>query len=31
VRVRAAGVGGGPVWAGWDEGRGMSAGREGDL
>ncbi len=29
--VRAAGVGGGPVWAGWDEGRGMSAGREGDL
>jgi len=31
VRVRAAGVGGGPVWAGWDEARGMSAGREGDL
>jgi hypothetical protein len=31
VRVRAAGVGGGPVWAGWDRGRGMSAGREGEL
>ena len=31
VRVRAAGVGGGPVWAGWDAGRGMSAGREGEL
>jgi len=31
ARVRAAGVGGGPVWAGWDRGRGMSAGREGEL
>jgi hypothetical protein len=31
VRVRAAGVGGGPVWAGWDAGQGMSAGREGEL
>jgi len=31
TRVRAAGVGGGPVWAGWDAGRGMSAGREGEL
>ncbi|MEA2385108.1 MAG: hypothetical protein QOH72_5079 [Solirubrobacteraceae bacterium] len=31
VRVRAAGVGGGPVWAGWDRGRGMTAGREGEL
>jgi hypothetical protein len=31
VRVRAAGVGGGPVWAGWDRDRGMSAGREGEL
>jgi len=31
TRVRAAGVGGGPVWAGWDHGRGMSAGREGEL
>ena len=31
VRVRAAGVGGGPVWAGWDAGHGMSAGREGEL
>jgi heparinase II/III-like protein len=31
VRVRAAGVGGGPVWAGWDDSRGMSAGREGEL
>jgi hypothetical protein len=31
LRVRAAGVGGGPVWTGWDQGRGMSAGREGEL
>jgi hypothetical protein len=31
LRVRAAGVGGGPVWAGWDRDRGMSAGREGEL
>jgi hypothetical protein len=31
ARVRAAGVGGGPVWAGWDRGRGMTAGREGEL
>ena len=31
TRVRAAGVAGGPVWAGWDAGRGMSAGREGEL
>jgi hypothetical protein len=31
VRVRTAGVGGGPVWAGWDRRRGMSAGREGHL
>jgi hypothetical protein len=31
TRVRAAGVGGGPVWAGWDAGRGMSAGREDEL
>jgi hypothetical protein len=29
--VRAVGVGGGPVWAGWDRDRGMSAGREGEL
>jgi hypothetical protein len=31
ARVRAVGVGGGPVWAGWDRDRGMSAGREGEL
>jgi hypothetical protein len=31
LRVRAAGVGGGPVWTGWDASRGMSAGREGEL
>jgi hypothetical protein len=31
VRVRAAGVGHGPVWAGWDRGRGLLAGREGEL
>jgi hypothetical protein len=30
-RVRAAGVGGGPIWTGWDRGSGMSAGREGEL
>ena len=29
--VRAAGVGGGPVWAGWESERGMSAGREAEL
>jgi hypothetical protein len=31
ARVRAVGVGGGPVWAGWDRDIGMSAGREGEL
>jgi len=31
LRVRAAGVGGGAVWAGWDRDRGMSAGREAEL
>jgi hypothetical protein len=31
ARVRAAGVGGGPIWTGWDRGRGMTAGREGEL
>jgi hypothetical protein len=30
MRVVAAGVGGGPVWAAWDSERGMSAGREGE-
>jgi hypothetical protein len=30
-RVRTAGVGGGPVWAGWDRVAGLSAGREGRL
>src|SRR3954466_15900203 len=31
ARVRAVGVGGGPVWAGWDRDRGMRAGRGGEL
>jgi hypothetical protein len=31
ARVRAAGVGGGPIWTGWDRANGMSAGREGEL
>ena len=31
ARVQAAGVGGGPVWIGWDRDCGMSAGREGEL
>jgi hypothetical protein len=30
MRVVAAGVGGGPVWAAWDSEDGMSAGREGE-
>jgi hypothetical protein len=30
LRVVAAGVGGGPVWAAWDSERGMRAGREGE-
>jgi hypothetical protein len=30
MRVVAAGVGGGPIWAGWDSATGTSAGREGE-